>query len=393
LRCGRRGRPFGPHYDHPRAFGNHLKRRPRRIFVIGDHPEGRRPRVDGRFPARAIRGKFAPPDARGRPIAMQTTTLGPFSGVSRLTLGGGGLGQLWGQTDQAEAIATLGAAIDGGINLIDTAPLYRDCEAVVGAAFEGALPQGVRITSKCYLGTPGPGETQARIAASLDASLAAMKLERVDLYFLHTNICPDDYEYARHGHRRDRFATTWSTYVDEVIPAMQRLVAQGRIGAWGITGVGVPASIHAAIAHTPKPQVIQAIANLLDSAGGMSNFDEPPEPRAIIAAAKAAGIGVMGIRAVQAGALTAQIDRELKPDHPEMLDYLRAAPFRVLCARWGEDPALVAHRYALAMDGIDTVILGVKNRQELAQCLDAERQGPLEAEQVAQIDRLGLREA
>ena len=49
--------------------------------------------------------------------------LGPVKNVSRLTLGGGGLGQLWGETDRDEAIATVRAALDGGINLIDTAPL------------------------------------------------------------------------------------------------------------------------------------------------------------------------------------------------------------------------------------------------------------------------------
>ena len=172
---------------------------------------------------------------------------------------------------------------------------------------------------------------------------------------------------------------------------MEALVADGRIGAWGITGVGVPASIHAALAHAPRPQVIQAVANLLDSAGGMRNFAEPAEPRPIIAAAKAAGIGVMGIRAVQAGALTASIDRELPADHPEALDYVRAAPFRALCAEIGEDPAMIAHRYALGMDGVDTVILGVKNRQELRQCLEAERLGPLDAALTARIDGLGLR--
>jgi aryl-alcohol dehydrogenase-like predicted oxidoreductase len=324
---------------------------------------------------------------------MHTTTLGPLASVSRLTLGGGGLGQLWGQTDQAEAIATLNEAAEQGITLIDTAPLYRDCEAVVAAGFGGRLPEGVRITSKVYLGTPPAGEAGSRITASLEASLSAMKLPRVDVYFLHTNICPDDYVYPRFTHRQNRFATTWSTYVGEVIPAMERLVAQGRIGAWGITGVGLPASILDAIGHTPAPSVIQAVANLLDSPGGMANFDEPAQPRRIIAAAKAAGIGVMGIRAVQAGALTAEIDRALAPDHPETLDYQRAAAFRVLCAQWGEDPAMIAHRYALAMPGVDTVILGVKNRQELAQCLDAERQGPLEAERVARIEALGLREA
>jgi aryl-alcohol dehydrogenase-like predicted oxidoreductase len=321
---------------------------------------------------------------------MRTTTLGPLGNVSRLTLGGGGLGQLWGETNQDEAVATLKAAVDGGITLIDTAPLYRDCEAVIGAGFGGALPSGVRITSKVYLGSPPAGETEARITASLDATLATMKLERVDVYFLHTNICPDDYAYPKYQHRRDRFATTWSIYVGEVIPAMQRLVAQGRIGAWGITGVGVPATIHEAIAHRPAPQVVQAVSNLMDSAGGMRSFAEPAEPRGIIAAAKAAGAGVMGIRAVQAGALTAVIDRELPADHPETLDYIRAAPFRALSAELGEDPAMLAHRYALSLEGVDTVILGVKNRVELCQCLDAEAQGPLPAEVMARIDALGL---
>jgi aryl-alcohol dehydrogenase-like predicted oxidoreductase len=101
----------------------------------------------------------------------------------------------------------------------------------------------------------------------------------------------------------------------------------------------------------------------------------------------------MGIRAVQAGALTAKIDRDLPADHPESLDYVRAAPFRALCAEIGEDPAVIAHRYALSMDGVDTVILGVKNREELRQCLAAEAQGPLPADVTARIDGLGLREA
>lgn len=322
---------------------------------------------------------------------MQTTTLGPFANISRLTLGGGGLGQGWGQTDRAEAVATLREAVEAGVNLIDTAPMYGDCEAVIAAAFEGALPEGVRITSKCRLGTPPAGEAEARLVASLEASLEAMDLDRVDLFFLHTNICPDTYVYARHPDRRDQAATTWSCYVDEVVPAMRKLASQGRIGAWGITGVGVPASIHAALAHAPAPQVVQALTNLLDSAGGMRNFAEAPEPRAIIAAAVKAGVGVMGIRAVQAGALTAMIDRELRPSHPEAVDYARAAPFRALCAELGEDPAVIAHRYALGMDGVDTVVLGVKNRAELRQCLDAERRGPLDAALMARIDGLGLR--
>jgi aryl-alcohol dehydrogenase-like predicted oxidoreductase len=93
---------------------------------------------------------------------------------------------------------------------------------------------------------------------------------------------------------------------------------------------------------------------------------------------------------VQAGALTAGIDRTLKDSHPEARDYHRAAPFRALCDELGEDPARLAHRYALDMAGVDSVILGVKNRAELAQCLEAEAEGPLPPELRERIDALGL---
>jgi hypothetical protein len=42
------------------------------------------------------------------------------------------------------------------------------------------------------------------------------------------------------------------------------------------------------------------------------------------------------------------------------------------------------------MDGVDTVVLGVKNRAELMQCLEAEALGPLPGELRAKIDGLGL---
>ena len=94
----------------------------------------------------------------------------------------------------------------------------------------------------------------------------------------------------------------------------------------------------------------------------------------------------MGIRAVQAGALTSAIDRPLPDDHPEMRDYGRAEGFRRLGAELQTNPAILAHRYALTLD-IDTLVLGVKNRQELADCVAAAEAGPLPAELVNQIDR------
>jgi aryl-alcohol dehydrogenase-like predicted oxidoreductase len=131
---------------------------------------------------------------------------------------------------------------------------------------------------------------------------------------------------------------------------------------------------------------VQCIANLLDSPGGLKVFDGPAKPRQIMMAAQANGVGVMGIRAVQAGALTSLIDRPLPSDHPEMRDYARAAGFRALAAELDMAPAYLAHRYALSL-AIDTLVLGVKNRTELAECVAAAEAGPLPAELMARVDR------
>lgn len=100
----------------------------------------------------------------------------------------------------------------------------------------------------------------------------------------------------------------------------------------------------------------------------------------------------MAIRAVQAGALTSSFDRQMPADGPDMEDFHLAAPFRQLCTSWGVDPAIIAYRYALGLAGVETLVLGVKNRDELADALRAERDGPLEPEQVAAIDGLELRQ-
>ena len=321
---------------------------------------------------------------------MHYTTLGPFAEISRLTLGGGGLGQIWGETTSEEVRATIHEAIDAGINLIDTAPSYLNCEREISEVFAGTLPRGVRITTKCLLGTVPAGSAATMLEASIDASLKAMQIDHADIFFLHSNICEDEFVFAHGNEFRAQFATPWSQYTEEVIPAFETLKAKGKIGAWGITGIGVPSTILKALSHTIRPDVVQLISNLMDSAGALRRYDEPERARELIASAKANGVGVMGIRAVQAGALTAGIDRPLKVSHPEAKDFARAAPFRTLCADLNIDPAIMAHRYALDIPGVDTVVLGVKNPAELGQCLEAEALVPLSSDLRSQIDGLGL---
>jgi len=317
---------------------------------------------------------------------MQHHPFGTLPPVSILTLGGGGLGMLWGATTFDECVATVHAAVDAGVTLLDLAPRYGDgkAEEVVGAAFAGHLPAGVRVTSKCNLGNPPPGEVDGILRRSIAQSLQRLRLSRIDLFFLHCNVAPEDHPMWRKPDAVARL-TPYALFVDRVRPAFERLVAEGLIGAWGLTGIGHPDTIIKLLAEHPAPAAVQCIANLLDSPGGLKFFDEPARPRDVMAAARANGVGVMGIRAVQAGALTAAIDRALPPNHPEVRDYARAAGFRALCAELDENPAVIAHRYALSLD-IDTLVLGVKNRQELAECVAAAEAGPLSPELIARID-------
>ena len=312
---------------------------------------------------------------------VETRRLGRIGDVSALTLGGGGVGNVWGATTREEAVATVLEAVAGGITFIDMAPSYGDGEAerVVGEAFEGRLPAGILVSTKHRLGNPLRGEVTRLLERSLEESLARMKLERVDLFFLHGQVVPDEEAGQTEGTPRNLF-------VEAVRPCFEAMVASGKIGDWAITGIGEPSAVIETLEDEPGPAAVQAIANLLDSPGGMRRFEGPARPRDIIATAVRRGVGVMGIRAVQAGALTDAFDRAVDDGHPEMADYRRASAFRKLAREVGETAASLAHRYALSMEGVSTVILGVKDRAELKECLAAEERGPLDAELVARID-------
>jgi aryl-alcohol dehydrogenase-like predicted oxidoreductase len=319
---------------------------------------------------------------------MKTSQLGSIGPVSRLTIGGGGIGQVWGNTSRTEAVATLRMAINKGINLIDVAPAYGrgEAEQVVADVFEGQLPAGVKITTKCQLGNPPLEDVESIMRHSLQKSLKTMSLDRVDLYLLHSYIIPDAFQLNISPEIQARMATNWTTYTEAVIPAFEQLIAEGLVGNWGITGIGLPSTIIDSLCLTRKPAVVQCITNLLDSPGAIRRYNEDPQPRSIIQTAKTHNVGVLGIRAVQAGALTKAIDRDLPADHPDQLDFGRAENFRRLAEDLDIDPAVLAHQYALSIPHVDSVILGVKNREELRQCLAAEKNSPLGAELITQIE-------
>src|SRR5258707_13011398 len=130
---------------------------------------------------------------------MQQHSFGPLPAVSTLTLGGGGLGMLWGETTVEECIATVHAAVAAGITLLDLAPRYGEgkAELVVGEAFGGRLPHGVRVTSKCLLGDTPAAEVEAVLRRSIQDRPPPLRLQRLRLFLFPSNVVPVDHPERR----------------------------------------------------------------------------------------------------------------------------------------------------------------------------------------------------
>ena len=159
---------------------------------------------------------------------MRQHSFGALAPVSALTLGGGGLGMVWGATTFEECVATVHDAVAAGMTLLDLAPRYGDgkAEQVVGEAFGGRLPVGVRVTSKCNLGNPPPGEIETILRRSIEGSLERLRLSRLDLFFLHSNVVPDAALAAGWGDAGNRM-TPYPVFAAHVRPVFERLAAEG----------------------------------------------------------------------------------------------------------------------------------------------------------------------
>jgi aryl-alcohol dehydrogenase-like predicted oxidoreductase len=145
--------------------------------------------------------------------------------VSRVALGTWAMGGwMWGGTDQRESVATIRAAVDQGINLIDTAPVYGFgvSEEIVGAALEGVRTQAV-IATKAGLewreGKIYRNATRARILQEVDDSLRRLRTDYIDIYQVHW---PDPL-----------------VPVEETAEAMRSLYEQGKIRAIGVSNFSV----------------------------------------------------------------------------------------------------------------------------------------------------------
>jgi len=136
--------------------------------------------------------------------------------VSVMGLGGGGhsrIGLGTGHPDE-DAVAVIRQALDAGVNFIDTAEMYGT-ERVVGSAIEGRDRSSFVISSKK---TITPKMTGSDVRAGLEASLANLGVDCIDIYDFH-GVVPKDY---------DRVAR-------DLVPAFQEARDDGLIRFIGIT--------------------------------------------------------------------------------------------------------------------------------------------------------------
>jgi len=112
--------------------------------------------------------------------------------ASRIALGTWAIGGwMWGGTDESDAIRTIQEALDRGINLIDTAPVYGfgRSEEIVGKALADGRRRKAIVATKVGLdwrnGQPFRNARKARIIEEAESSLRRLRTDVIDLYQVH----------------------------------------------------------------------------------------------------------------------------------------------------------------------------------------------------------------
>ena len=283
---------------------------------------------------------------------MLTTTLGDTGlEVSRMGLGCGGhsrLGLARGGTTEAAA-NVVRAAIDLGVNFIDTAEAYGTEEAV-GLGLRGVPREGVVLSTKLGTTLGGRPASEAETRERLEGCLRRLRTDHVDVLHLH-GVLPEEYAHAR----------------DVLLPAMMRLKEEGKVRHIGITEAFIPDPGHRmlgpAVENDPW-EVVMVGFSLLN----------PSARTRVLPTTRKKGIGTLCMFAVrralsQPGALRELLDRLSEEGRiPDGLD--PADPLGFLGGNLPE----AAYRFCLWEPGIDVVLSGtgsVDHLRENARSLES----------------------
>ena len=292
--------------------------------------------------------------------------------VSVVGLGCWQLGADWGQVDDADALAVLHAAVDAGVTFLDTADVYGDgrSEQLI-ARFRAERDAEVTVATKCGRRADPhvPASfTPDNLRAWTDRSRANLRVERLDLVQLH---CPPTPVFS----------------ANEVFDALDELVAEGKLAAYGVSVETCDEAL-TAIAR-PGVASVQIILNA---------FRRKPLER-VLPAARAAGVGIIARVPLASGLLSGKYDEQTTfaaddhrtyNRHGEAFDVgetFSGVPFEVgvraarslatIADDLGVGTAALALRWVIDQPGVSVVIPGARNADQTKANAAAEALDPL----------------
>ena len=307
--------------------------------------------------------------------------------VSVLGYGCGAIGGLMVKGTAAEQDRAIGRAIDQGITYFDTASAYGDgvSETNLGRALK-ALRATVTVATKVRIRGAQRADIAGTIVASVDESLKRLQRDSVDILHLHEPI-------TRAGAAPD---FTADAFLNEAVPALQRLRDQGRFRFYGITGLGDAPEIRRVLAEGGF-STAQMPYNILNPSGvaPLPARSAMPDLGGVIAHAAAADVGVMAIRILAGGALSGTEARSAY-GVPTVAPIASGASYAddvaaarrllpVIEAGHAADLVELALRYAAMPPQLATAIVGTSSIEELDHAVAAINRGALPAEAMAMI--------
>lgn len=294
--------------------------------------------------------------------------------VSRIALGTWAIGGwMWGGTDEARSIETIRGAVQGGINLIDTAPVYGfgRSEEIVGKALEGIRDQAV-IATKVALEWPNEevrrNASAARIRQEVEDSLRRLRTDRIDLYQVHW---PDP--QVPH---------------EETARELERLRQAGKILAIGVSNYS-PEQLEA-FRQFANPSTVQPPYNLFERAIEAD----------VLPYAQRHGLVVLAYGALCRGLLSGRMNAQTQFDGddlrqgdpkfqaPRFAQYLAAVEALTAFARERHGKSMLALAVRWILDQGPTIALWGARKPEQLQGLDEAFGWQLSAEDLAAIDAI-----
>jgi aryl-alcohol dehydrogenase-like predicted oxidoreductase len=286
-------------------------------------------------------------------------------------------GWMWGGTDEAQSIATIQAAFEHGINLVDTAPVYgfgRSEEIVGKAIAESGNRSDVLIASKVGLqwegGKVSRNASRARILREVEDSLRRLRTDYIDIYQIHW---PDPL-----------------VAIEETAETMHMLFTQKKIRAIGVSNFSVGQMER--FRRVAPLHVLQPPYNL---------FERGIETD-LLPWCRKNNIAMLGYGALCRGLLSGRMKQDTvfegddlrrsdpKFAQPRFAQYLAAVgKLDRLARRFGKRVIHLAVRWMLDQ-GITTALWGARHPDQL-QPVDEVTDWSLDASAMAEIDRI-LRE-